>query len=110
MKIHIEDLKFQAILGILDFERETPQEIIVNLSMSYTFENANFINYATVANLIETTMQEEKFLLIEEAIGFLAHSLKQTFPNIESLALKISKPAIMQNSIVSVSDIFHFNA
>ena len=110
MTIYIEDLKFQAILGILNFEREKPQEIIVNLTINYTFDNANFINYATVANLIEMTMQEQKFLLIEEAINTLSHTLKEAFPTIESLELKITKPTIIQNTIVSVSDIFHFDS
>ncbi|NPA60178.1 MAG: dihydroneopterin aldolase, partial [Epsilonproteobacteria bacterium] len=35
MIIHIENLKFQCIIGILDFERETPQDVIINLTIRY---------------------------------------------------------------------------
>ena len=38
MTIHIEDLKFQCIIGILDFERVTPQDIIINMSIEYLYE------------------------------------------------------------------------
>jgi len=110
MTIHIEDLKFQCILGILDFERVTLQDVIVNLEISYTFQENDFINYAEVSTLIEKTMQKKKFLLIENAIKTLSLQLKQKFTSIETLHLKITKPSIMPNSIVSVSDIFHFNS
>lgn len=110
MTIHIEDLKFQCILGILDFERVTPQDVIINFETSYTFKENDFINYAEVSKLIEKTMQKEKFLLIENAIITLSLKLKQKFTTIETLHLKITKPSIMPNSTVSVSDTFLFNS
>ncbi|MBU4111247.1 dihydroneopterin aldolase, partial [bacterium] len=33
MTIHIEDLQFQCIIGILDFERVKEQNIIINLTL-----------------------------------------------------------------------------
>ena len=110
MTIYIEDLKFQCIIGILDFERVTPQDVIVNLEILYTFKKCNFINYAEVSELIENTMRTKQFYLIEDALTTLSLKLKQIFPIIEILNLKITKPSIMPNSKVSVSDIFHFNS
>jgi len=107
MKIYIEDLKFQAIIGILDFERTTPQEVVVNLEITYNFRE-HFINYAEVATLITTTMQESKFLLIEDALSNLSHQLKNKFTTINRLKLKITKPDIMPNCRVSVEDFYDF--
>lgn len=110
MTIHIENLKFQTIIGILDYERTTPQEVLINLTITYTFQKDIFINYAEVSEIIEKTMQKEKFLLIEDALLFLSTQLKESFQAIEKLKLKISKPNIMHNSVVSVSETFLFNS
>lgn len=107
MKIYIEDLKFQTIIGILDFERTTPQEVVINLEITYDFQE-HFINYAEVATLITVTMQESKFLLIEDALKSLSHQLKKNFNTINTLQLKITKPDIMPNCRVSVEDFYDF--
>lgn len=51
MKIYIEDLRFACIIGILDFERKKEQDVIINLTIDYTF-NEEFINYAEVVELL----------------------------------------------------------
>ncbi len=110
MTIYIEDLRFQCIIGIVDFERITPQNVIINLKITYTFKENIFINYATVAQLIESTMKEEQFLLLEDALLHLSKKLKKNFQEIETLELKITKPSIMKNSLVSVGEYFSFQS
>ena len=44
MTIHIEDLRFKCIIGLLEFERHTPQEVIVTLELDYDYTDT-FINY-----------------------------------------------------------------
>ena len=105
MTIHIEDLKFQCIIGILDFERITPQDIIINFTCNYNYEN-EFINYATVVDLIKKTMIKNKFELIEQAILSLKKEIIEEFTLIDSFTLKVSKPSILADCSVSVSDIF----
>lgn len=109
MTIYIEDLKFQAILGILDFEREKAQDILINIKISYSYTD-QFINYADVANYIKISMQKEEFLLIEEALEYFQKHLKQKFPQISTLYLKITKPSIMPDCKVSVSIQKDFNS
>jgi dihydroneopterin aldolase len=109
MTIYIEDLKFQAIIGILDFERITPQEIIINIEIDYIYDT-QFINYAEVVSLIKTTMIKEKFLLIEDALSFLSKSLKSEFALIKKLNLKITKPSILPDCKVSVAQYYIFNS
>jgi dihydroneopterin aldolase len=104
LKVYIEDFRFKCIIGILDFERRIPQDVIINLKLVYEFNNTDFINYADVAELIKTTMQESKFELIEDALIALFSLLKEKYPNISSLFIKITKPSILENCTVSVSD------
>ena len=109
MRIHIEELEFQAIIGILDFERTTPQDLIVNLTIDYNYSD-EFINYAHVSESIKEHMTKSKFLLIEEALSSLSENLKKEFPLIKSLTLKITKPSILPDCKVCVSDSYKFLA
>ncbi|MCT7617433.1 dihydroneopterin aldolase [Aliarcobacter butzleri] len=103
MKIDIENLEFKCIIGILDFERVKKQKVIINLSFEYAFSNDKFIDYSEVADLIKQTMKKEKFQLIEDAILYLTKLLNQTY-EIKNLKLKISKPTILKDCIVSLSN------
>lgn len=107
MTIHIENLKFKCIIGILDFERETPQDVIVNLEIDYEYKK-EFINYADVTNMVKNSMIEKKFLLIEDALNEISLKLKEKFLQIKQLKLKITKPSILPDTTVSVSDIYNF--
>ena len=109
MRIHIEDLKFQCIIGILDFERVTPQDVCINLTIDYEYQD-KFINYADVTFLIKERLIEEKFQLIEDALSHISSLLKETFPQINRLNLKITKPSILPDCKVSVSNIYKFNS
>jgi dihydroneopterin aldolase len=110
MHITIEKLTFKTIIGLLDFERTTPQNIIVNCDILYPFENTkkDFINYAQVTEHIKTSMKKNEFLLIEDAILSLSCSLKYNFPTINTLTLKISKPDILDDCVVSLQKSFNF--
>ncbi len=110
MKIYVEELRFQSIIGILDFERTIPQDVEVNLTIEYHYTDNNFINYADVALLIKETMQNEKFLLLEDAIEKISKKLKIKFSQINSLFLKITKPSILPDCKVSLSEIYKFDS
>ena len=103
MTIHIEELSFECIIGILNFERVTPQRVIINLTINYNYQENNFINYADVISSIETQMIEKKYQLLETAIDEVGKYLLTTYPHIKSLNLKITKPDIISNAKVSLS-------
>jgi 7,8-dihydroneopterin aldolase/epimerase/oxygenase len=102
MKIEIEDLTFDCIIGILPQERINTQKVIINISFEYKFQNKNFIDYSKIINEIENIMKEKKFELLEEAILFLENFLKTNY-EIKNLKIKISKPDIIRNCVVSLS-------
>ncbi|MBA1432677.1 MAG: dihydroneopterin aldolase [Epsilonproteobacteria bacterium] len=109
MKISIEDLKFQCIIGILDFERQKEQDVIIDLSIVYEYVDV-FINYAEVAEVVKSSMKDKKYLLIEDALADLSQILKEKFSKINTLNLKITKPSILPDCRVSVEDCFKFDS
>jgi len=102
MQVEIENLEFECIIGILDFERKTPQKVIVNLSFSYHFDN-NYIDYAKIASIVKKMMIQNQYQLIEDAVLKISAFLKENFSLIETLDIKISKPSILPDCTVSVA-------
>lgn len=102
MTIHVEDLKFECIIGILDFERVAPQDVIINLTLEYEYKN-EFIDYALIVQMLKEAMIEKKFLLIEDALSYIESHLIQKYPFIKNSTIKITKPSILRDCKVSVS-------
>lgn len=103
MTIHIEALTFETIIGLLDFERTTLQRIEVNLELAYHYEE-RFINYADITALIKTDLQQQQYLLLEEALQGLKETLCSTYPQINTLWIKLTKPDILPDCQVSLSE------
>lgn len=103
MKIEIENLTFKCIIGILDFERVKKQKVIVNLSFDYDFNENSFINYVEVVNLVKKAMKENKFELLEDAINIIKELLNNKY-TIKNLKIKITKPDILKDCLVSLSN------
>ncbi len=102
MKIKITNLTFNCIIGILPFEKEIAQQVIINCKIKYKYKNNKFIDYSLVAKDIEFIMIEKKFELIEEALIYLKKFLKKKY-NITKLKLTICKPKILPNCKVSIT-------
>ncbi len=102
MRIVIKKLTFEAIIGILEAERHTPQKISVSLSLEYDYDGKYFIDYAKVCAFIENNMITSQYGLLEDALESLSQNLKQTYPSIEKMKLKILKPDILPNATVGL--------
>ena len=106
MTISIKELSFKTIIGLLEFERTTPQKVIVRAHIDYVYKNKDsFIDYALLVQLIETTMHKEKFELIETSLNELFNLISLKYSSIQRLFIKISKPDILPNCRVSVSKV-----
>jgi len=117
MTIHIEDLTFDVIIGLLDFERDRPQRIIINLEASYEYVEGQFIDYADMGQfidyadmvlLIQNKLKEKRYELLEDALIGLKELLSTTYPQLQTLFLKISKPDILPQCTVSLSKTWNF--
>jgi dihydroneopterin aldolase len=105
LKINIEDLTFKCIIGILPNERKKKQKVIIDISFEYFYKDdgVNFMDYSKVVNFVQKTMVNKKFRLIEDAILFIRKKLKKKY-DIKNLRVKISKPNILSNCVVSVEE------
>lgn len=102
--VHIHNLVFETILGILEFERLKPQKISVNVDLFYTeLPNKAYLDYMEIQEIIQNTMREKQYLLIEDALKDLSQILKTRYKEISELFLKISKLEISPNSQVGAS-------
>ncbi|ERA55136.1 FolB domain-containing protein [Helicobacter pylori] len=102
--VHIHNLVFETILGILEFERLKPQKISVNVDLFYTeLPNKTYLDYMEIQEIIQNTMREKQYLLIEDALKDLSQILKMRYKEISELYLKISKLEISPNSQVGAS-------
>ncbi len=108
MTIHIEDLTFDVIIGLLDFERDRPQRVIINLQASYEYNDDQFIDYADMVLLIQTELKEKRYELLENALLGLKEVLYTAYPDLQTLSLKISKPDILSQCTVSLSKTWNF--
>ncbi|WP_139543636.1 FolB domain-containing protein [Helicobacter pylori] len=102
--VHVHNFVFETILGILEFERLKPQKISVDLDLFYTeLPNKAYLDYMEIQEIIQNTMREKQYLLIEDALKDLSHVLKTRYSEISELYLKISKLEISPNSQVGAS-------
>jgi len=104
MTIHIEKLTIDTIIGILDFERNSKQKVVIETKINYNYVENHFINYAMVIKDIEKCLYEREYELLENALDDISRVLLKNYSQIETLYLKISKPDIIANAIVSLSD------
>ena len=108
MFIHIDRLTFETIIGLLDFERDRPQRVIVDLEASYDYNNEQFINYADIVSHIQNELKEKKYKLLEEALLGLKERLHSHYPALNTLKIKISKPDILPDCNVALSQNWEF--
>ena len=108
MTIHIDSLEFDVIIGLLDFERDRPQRVIIDLEASYNYSSENFINYADIVSLIQKELKEKRYELLEEALLGLKNILYLDYPQLTMLKLKISKPDILPECSVALSNSWEF--
>ncbi len=71
-QVLIKDLRVRGIVGIHQFERTTPQEIVINIAMSTDTRRAaasddirDCVNYETVAEQVRAHAESSKRLTVE---------------------------------------------
>jgi dihydroneopterin aldolase len=101
IKIHIQDLTFECIIGVLPRERKVTQKVVVDILFEYSYKNkSDFIDYVKITTLVEKIMKDKKFELLEDAVLYIKQTLLKQF-KIQNIDIKISKPDILNNCVVS---------
>lgn len=103
MHIAIESLSCDAIIGVYPHERLAAQRVLMDIAFDYQFADGKYIDYGPLITMITSTLEEQQFFLLEDALEYIAAMLKAEYTDIQNLSLTICKPAIFQNAMVKVS-------
>lgn len=109
-KLLVRNLKAPAIIGLLDWERKTKQELLIDIDVfldtSMSGKTDNFdktVNYAAVADMVLAATAQSKFELIEALAEHLSEVIFKSFPLVEKTRLLVKKPgAVAQADYVAV--------
>ena len=69
MQIIIKNLTFETIVGILEEERRTPQNVLLHVKIDYAYDGENFIDYAKVSAFLEAEMQSNVLFFTGRCAG-----------------------------------------
>jgi FolB domain-containing protein len=96
-KIIIKDLRVTGIIGIYDFERITPQEMLINIVLytdtrraAITDDIADCVDYEKMSNLIKAHAQTSKRLTVEALSEDLALICLQN-PFVQRVNIRVEK-------------------
>ena len=103
-KIYIEGLEVFSLIGVYDWERLAPQRLVVDLVLysdlsvaASSDKVADTINYAEVAQCLDSLAGSSQFELIEALAGAMIQAIFKQFA-VQKVCLKLSKPDILPNA------------
>jgi dihydroneopterin aldolase len=110
-KISIKGIKGFGFHGVFDFEKRDGQDFFVDLEIeadltaaSLSDNLADSIDYSLLTAIAKEAVEKLQFDLIERLAGFIADTIKENFPSINSIAVTVHKPsAPVQESVTDIA-------
>jgi dihydroneopterin aldolase len=103
-RIHLRGLKRQCIIGFIDWERQVPQTVVLDLEFPCNCARAaasdtvaDTVDYKQVAKRVLAFVEGSKFLLIETLAHRLALMVLEEFP-LEWIKIDLNKPGAIRYS------------
>jgi dihydroneopterin aldolase len=103
-RIYLRGLKCQCIIGFIDWERQVPQTVVLDLEFPCNCARAavndavgDTVDYKLVAKRVLAFVEGSKFLLIETLAHRLALALLSEF-SLEWIKLDLNKPGAIRHS------------
>ena len=102
--IYIKDLRVKTIIGIFDWERETKQEVSIDIEFPFDCKKAaasdsieDTIDYKTIAKGVIKFVEESSYQLQETLAENIASLLRDEY-GIKSVKLRVSKPGALRGA------------
>lgn len=103
-RIHLRGLKCQCIIGFIDWERQVPQTVVLDVEFpcncaraAATDSVADTVDYKQLAKRVLAYVEASKFMLIESLAHGLALTLLREFP-LEWIKIDLNKPGAIRHS------------
>lgn len=103
-KVFINDLVARGIIGINDWEREKPQEIVINIMLYADLREAGetdnidaCINYRTIAKKALLHAENAQRLTVEALAEDLAKMCLE-IPKVQRVSIRVEKPGAVRFS------------
>lgn len=109
-RIHLRDLRVRAILGIHPWEREKPQDLVINLTLFGDLERAaasdeigDTVHYGTLARAVAAHAQSAGHRLIETLARELARIALDL--GAERVIVRVDKPWAVEHAAAASVEI-----
>jgi FolB domain-containing protein len=101
-QVLIKDLLVRGIIGINDWERVTPQDILINIVLFVDLQRAgdtdniaDCVNYRTVAKKVQAQVETAKRLTVEALAADIAR-LCLDDPKVYKVRVRVEKPGAVR--------------
>ena len=95
----IDGIRFQCIIGVTPRERESVQEIVVNLHVKVDFEKAaasdsirDTVDYRALTRRIIAAGEASSFQLVETLATHLTRVILADFAKVQEVRVEVEKP------------------
>lgn len=103
-RILITDLRLRGIIGVNPTERETPQDLLVNLTLFVDLRKAgqsddlnDTVSYSAVAKKVRAHVESAQRFTVETLAEDLAR-ICLSFPGVERARVRVEKPAAVSGA------------
>ncbi|KUJ72827.1 dihydroneopterin aldolase [Thiomicrospira sp. WB1] len=97
--IHIEGIRAQCVIGVHDWEKQSPQPIEIDLNLGCDLSAAGqsddltqTLDYKAITDDVLAWAQASRFELIETLAETLCQQLLDRYPLAQSVKMKLMKP------------------
>lgn len=101
-KIFINDLLVSGIIGVNDWERQKPQDILINITLFIDLQSAGItddithsVSYSHVAKMVQAHTECACRLTVEALAEDIAQ-LCLAEPGIQSVCVRVEKPGVVR--------------
>lgn len=101
-KILIKDLLVRGVIGVNDWEREKPQDILINIEISADLAQVgksdhldDSVNYRTVSKKVIAHIETAKRFTVEALASDIAEICLRE-PGVESVRVRVEKPGAVR--------------
>ena len=109
-KISIKGIKGFGFHGVFDFEKRDGQYFFADLDIEIDLTAASnsdllsdSVDYSLLTAIAKEAIEKLQFDLIERLAGFIADTIRENFPAVQSIAVTVHKPSAPVSE--SVTDI-----